>query len=122
MAIPTSRTKENAQITLFPDLCIGCGSCVEVCKDFNFKIENNKVALANTSIFGCIACGHCVAICPTNAIEISGRLLTKTDLFELPGKSEAANYNQLLALFQRRRSIREFTDEPVSFDIIQKVI
>ena len=45
MAIPTSRTKENAQITLFTDLCIGCGSCVEVCKDFNFKIENNKVAL-----------------------------------------------------------------------------
>lgn len=122
MAIPTSRTKENAQITLFTDLCIGCGSCVEVCKDFNYKIVNHKVALADTSLFGCIACGHCVAICPTGTIEINGRFLTKNDLFELPGKSEAANYNQLLALFQRRRSIREFTDEPVSSDIIQKVI
>lgn len=36
MAVPTSRTNENAQITLDPVKCTGCGRCVQVCKDFNF--------------------------------------------------------------------------------------
>jgi len=123
MAIPTSRSKEKAEITIDPQKCIGCGDCVAVCKDFNLAVINNKVQIVTqNSVFGCVGCGHCMAICPTGAIEINGRTLSKTDLFNLPPKNLSANYEQLLALYQRRRSIREFTDKIVEPETIEKIL
>ena len=122
MAIPTSRTKEPAQIKIIADKCNGCGLCVSVCKDFSYKLENDKVILSSTPIFGCVGCGHCMAICPTHAIEIRGRELSPEDLFALPDREKAATYEQLLPLLQRRRSIREFKDEPVENDLVAKIL
>lgn len=113
MAIPTSRTSENAEIIINTELCNGCGVCVSVCKDFNLILENGKVKLSGTPVFGCMACGHCMAICPNDAIHIFGRTLSPEDLFNIPRRNDAASYGQLLALLQRRRSIREFRDKCV---------
>ncbi len=41
MAIPTSRTKEDAQIRIDVDLCNDCGLCVTVCKDFSIEITGH---------------------------------------------------------------------------------
>jgi ferredoxin len=90
MAIPTSRTKEPAQVKIIEEKCNGCGLCVSVCSDLNYKLENNKVILSDTSVYGCVGCGQCMAICPTNAIEIHGRELSPEDLFALPDRAEAA--------------------------------
>jgi ferredoxin len=122
MAIPTTRTKENATITLFPEKCSGCGHCVEVCKDFNLQIIDKRVHLSDESVFGCIGCGHCMAICPHDAIEISGRAISEKDLFPLPDKKKMPEYTQLMALFQRRRSIREFKNIPVEPEKIQQIL
>ena len=122
MAIPTTRTKENATISIDSEKCTGCGECVSVCKDFNFYIENKKAKISGSPIFGCIACGHCMAVCPAGTIEISGRELSKDDLFDLPLRKDAANYEQLYALFARRRSIREFQDKDIEREIIQKIL
>ncbi len=122
MAIPTSRTKENATITIDRELCSGCGKCVTVCKDFNFLIENHKAVISHSPLFGCIGCGHCMAICPTSAIAISGREISKDELFDLPSPESAAGYGQLFALLQRRRSIREFLDRAVEPEIIEKIV
>lgn len=122
MVIPTSRTKEKATIRIDTDKCTACGQCVEVCKDFNLCLENNKARVSETSVFGCIGCGHCMAICPAGAIEISGRELSKDDLFDLPPEKSAANYEQLLALFQRRRSVREFLDKEIEPEIAEKIL
>jgi ferredoxin len=122
MAIPTSRTKEKAEIKINIEKCNGCGNCVSVCKDFSLHIVDNKVAVKDTSFFGCIACGHCMAICTHGAIEIQGRELSKDDLFELPEKATAANYQQLLNLMQLRRSIREFKDKAVDSELINLII
>ncbi len=122
MAIPTSRVKEIGTITLIDEKCNGCGLCVSVCKDFSLILENGKVALSNTPIFGCIGCGHCMAICPTGAIEISGREISPSDLFQLPQKESATDYESLLSLLMRRRSVREFNNKPVSDEMIQKII
>ncbi len=122
MAIPTSRTKEKATIIIDTDKCTGCGQCVEVCKDFSLCLENNKAKISETSVFGCIGCGHCMAICPTGAIEISGRELSKDDLFDLPPEKSATNYEQLFALFQRRRSVREFLDKEIKPEIVEKIL
>lgn len=122
MAIPTSRTKDAAEIIIDEELCNGCGLCVTVCKDFSLAIENNKVIKTTKPLFGCLACGHCMAICPTGAITIDGRTLSSNDLFDNPAKESIANYEQILALLQRRRSIREFKDKNVEPDLIEKIL
>jgi ferredoxin len=122
MAIPTSRAKEPAFISISHDLCIGCGLCVNACGDLSLKLENNKACKSDTSIFGCIGCGHCMAVCPTGAIEIHGREISPEDMFELPLKEAAPSYEQILALYQRRRSIRQFKDHDVEAELIEKIV
>ncbi|NLT96298.1 MAG: 4Fe-4S dicluster domain-containing protein [Clostridia bacterium] len=122
MAIPTSRVREAAIISIDQDICIGCGSCVDVCKDFGLLLENGKAKVSATSIFGCIGCGHCMAICPTAAIKIRGRTLSPDDLFDLASKGDSSDYASILNLLQRRRSIREFKDDPVEREVIDLIL
>ncbi len=122
MPITTSRTTENGRIFIDTLACNGCGLCVEVCKDFSLAIENGKAVESTYALFGCIACGHCMAVCPCDAISIQGRHLSPADLFPVPEKADAASYESLLTLFQRRRSIREFKDKPVERELIDQVL
>jgi ferredoxin len=122
MAIPTSRAKEPAKILINTELCNGCGKCVEVCTDFNFKIVDHKIQLSNHSLFGCVACGHCMMVCPTGTIAIEGRELSENDLFELPSKDAVPSYESLLTMLQRRRSTREFKEIDVEETVIQKIL
>jgi len=122
MPIPTSRTKENSVITVDKVACNGCGLCVNICKDFDLVMSDGKAHPGDHPLFGCMGCGHCMAICPTGAITINGRFLSSADVFTLPGKEEAASYDSLLKLLQRRRSIRDFREKAVPQDILDKVI
>lgn len=122
MAIPTTRAKERASIHIDYDKCTVCGKCVEVCKDFSLEIRDKKLVVSGSPLFGCIGCGHCVAICPSGAIEIKGREVSPTDFYDLHDVSAACNYDQLSALLERRRSIREFSDKGVDADITEKIL
>ena len=121
MAIPTSRTKESGRVCIDTDRCNGCGTCVEVCKSFMLTLADGKAKVSETScFFGCCADGHCMAVCPNDAITVHGRTLSPDDLLDLPTVENVTNYSQLLALLQRRRSIREFSDRKVEPEIIEK--
>ncbi|NMC42230.1 MAG: 4Fe-4S binding protein [Bacteroidales bacterium] len=122
MAIPTSRTREAGTISINTEKCDGCGLCVLVCGDNELVINDGVAAKSGSPLFGCIACGHCMAVCPNDAITVTGRTLSAEDLFNLPGREEAADYQRLVSLFKRRRSIREFSDRPVEQDVIQKIL
>ena len=122
MSIPTSRAEEAALVTIDQEKCNGCGKCVAVCKDFEFKIVNGKAVLTDQPLFGCIACGHCMAICPEGAILVTGRSLSPNDLFTLPDQPLKPDYAALLQLLQSRRSIREFKEQPVSREVIDLII
>ena len=122
MAVPTSRTKSVAQIKIDTEKCTGCGLCVSVCKDFGLAVVEGKAIKSAEPLFGCIGCGHCMAICPAGAIEIHGRALSPSDLFDLPGRENAATYKQVLSLLERRRSIREFTDMPVDETLTRQIL
>ena len=122
MAIPTSRAKDKALIGIDTAKCNGCGKCVEVCKDYGMTLVQGKAVVSQEPLFGCIACGHCMAVCPGGALTVDGRTLSSADLFDLPAEGEAADYNQILALFQKRRSIREFTDRRVEPELIEKIL
>lgn len=122
MAIPTSRTKESPEICINSELCNGCGLCVSVCSDSSLTIENGKAKRSDISVFDCIGCGHCMAICPLDAIEVLGRELSSKDLYDLPRNDRQSDYEQLLALLQHRRSIREFKDKDVEPELIEKIL
>lgn len=122
MPIPTSRTREDARITIDAEKCNGCGLCVDVCKDLSLVMKDGKAVESGQAVFGCIACSHCMAICPTGAIKIEGRFTSPDDLFPLADKSEMPSYEAILKLFQRRRSIREYKDKPVEQELIDKII
>jgi len=122
MAIPTSRTKEPANIFIDAEKCTMCGQCVKICTDFSFDIVNNKLQKSDNPIFGCMACGHCMMVCPTGAITIEGRELSPADLFDLPDKNAIPTYESLLAMLQRRRSIRFFKDRTVEPEKIKKIL
>ena len=122
MAIPTSRTKETASVCIDTDKCTGCGKCVIVCNDNVLTLVDGKPKVREASFFGCIGCAHCMAICPCEAITIHGRTLSPSDMFDLPPIESMANYEQLLALFQKRRSIREFTDRNVEPVLVEKIL
>jgi nitroreductase len=61
-------------------------------------------------------------VCPNGAITINGRCVSDADLTELPPDSEIASFEAELALMRRRRSIREFKDEPVDKALLEKVL
>lgn len=122
MAIPTSRTNETGKISIDFEKCNACGLCVPVCKDFSIVMAENSVKVSENPLFGCVGCGHCMAICPTGAIEIQGRTLSPDLLFDLPEKEKAATYEQLTALLERRRSIREFKDKEVEEELVEKIL
>jgi nitroreductase len=80
------------------------------------------VRIDQALFFGCIACGACMAVCPHDCIRVEGRDLSPEDVFPLPPKSSTASYNSLLALLQKRRSIRNFQDRPVTQESLEKII
>ena len=122
MAIPTTRTKEHGLVYIDPDRCTGCGNCVKVCSDFGLSIINHKAVISENQIFGCVGCGHCMMACNMGAIAVHGRTLSPTQLFNLPDKNLVPTYQSLLALLQRRRSIRKFKDIAVEIEKINQIL
>jgi len=61
-------------------------------------------------------------ICPAEALNIQGRELSQADMFDLPDIKSISSYDALLALLQRRRSIREFKDLPVELEKINQIL
>lgn len=122
MALDFGRGHGVGEVTIDEDKCTVCGLCVQVCRGAPLFIEENRVKVDQTRLFGCIACGQCAAVCPTGAIGVEGRDLHKEDLFQLAPQSERANFSQFNALLQARRSVRDFQDREVEPEVIQSII
>ena len=121
MPIPSTLADENGRISINRNSCTGCGLCVSICPDNGLCLMAGKAAPSACSIFGCFACGHCMAVCPAEAITVSGRMLSPGDLFSLPQQKPDA-YDSFMDFAQRRRSMRSFTDEPISREQIRAIL
>jgi len=100
------------------ELCIGCGACKLDCPSANISIVEKK------SVSGkfCLECGHCVAVCPQNAAFLTGDY----DLSEILEYDDPEKFSvepdRLLNFVKFRRSIRQYTDEPVSDADISRIL
>lgn len=102
-------------IQINSEKCIGCGLCRKDCPTGNLLIENKKAKVISQD---CIMCGHCVAICPKAAVSMTG--------FDEPPEEikdpSVLDPQLLLASIKARRSIRHFTKQQISQEIIAQII
>lgn len=106
-----------------PDLCIGCGLCVEVCPARTLSMQDGKALVTGTYS---MACGHCEAVCPVNAIRVEALehpfmlVNIAVDNQWLPhGKYDTA---QLVRLMRSRRSCRNYTDRAVDRKLLEDLV
>lgn len=102
-------------VTIDKDKCIGCTLCQKDCVSENIKICNKKAVVKAQD---CIKCGHCVAICPQNAVSISGYDCEPIEF----SRQTLLNPDELTMAIKTRRSIRNFTNESIPEEVIDKII
>jgi len=92
------------QIRIDKSRCTDCKSCLDACpliRCIGFEtLEDRRLR------YLCAECGGCMAICPEQAISVGQ--LTSTPARPLPGAE------QMLSAIKNRRSVRAFTERPVS--------
>lgn len=97
--------------------CGGCLHCVDVCP-INFARAEDGKARAVEGPF-CAECGHCAAVCATGAIAHPGLAASG---FERIAPDARLPYGRLLPFLKMRRSRREFKDERVPREAIEKLL
>lgn len=107
-----------------PDLCVGCGQCVEVCPMRTISLEDGKAVVTGTVSLNC---GHCMAVCPEDAVKVESidEGLSSFATFEadkrwLPhGQFDTP---QLVRLMASRRSCRNYLDRPVDRAVLDDLV
>lgn len=104
------------KIVFDKEKCIKCGNCAKDCITYSIDFdEENFPKIADGGENRCISCQHCFAICPTGAITFDGKK---------PEDASSINYanpDDILSLIKSRRSIRQFEDENISIEQLQKL-
>jgi len=96
---------------------IGCERCVAVCPSFVLEIVDEKSRVVRGE--WCIGCGHCSAVCPSEAILHEGMDFEK---HPKGGETPATSPEVLELLIRERRSVRNYTAEPVPKEILEKIL
>ena len=97
--------------------CIHCGLCAQDCspKIIEFDNENFPSIKPENEQF-CMKCQHCLAICPVGAISILDKNPENSELCNNYPQSE-----QLLNLIKSRKSFRNYRQENLDSDTMQKL-
>lgn len=70
----TTQENNRGTWTVFPDLCKGCGLCIEKCPTqviyWSEKLGFMGTPSVKTRMEGCIVCGLCETVCPEPAIRV----------------------------------------------------
>lgn len=65
---------EKGSWTIFPDLCKGCGLCIEKCPvqviSWSEQLGFMGTPAVKARMDGCIVCGLCETVCPEPAIRV----------------------------------------------------
>ena len=85
---PVNYVASNYYSEVDPDLCTGCGTCVDRCQ---IKAITLVDELSSIDRMRCIGCGNCVTICPSEAMK-----LQKKEEQYVPPKSMDDLYDLIL--------------------------
>ena len=94
--------------------CIHCGLCVKDCIAAVIEMDENNTPKASAPQ-RCIKCQHCLAICPVGAISILGKNPDDSE------KIYAQNPDMILNLIKSRRSDRQYKNENLNPEIMNKL-
>ncbi len=103
--------------TVIESKCIGCERCVAVCPSFVLAMAEEKSKVVRGG--WCIGCGHCGAVCPSEAILHDEMLFEK---HPREGEAPAVSPEVLELLIRERRSVRNYTSDPVPKQILEKIL
>ncbi|MEG1809357.1 MAG: nitroreductase family protein, partial [Oscillospiraceae bacterium] len=103
-------------IAIDEERCVRCGLCAADCVCHNITVLEEEVVVGDS----CINCGHCIAVCPKHAVssceyDMADCAEYRSELCDIPPE-------KLLAMMRYRRSVRCFTDEPVTSAEIAQLI
>ncbi len=105
---------DQSTFTINQELCIHCGQCETDCDSLAISHdETTKMYVINQK--RCKSCSHCACICPMVAVEDG------TGAF-LDWKDPAFDPEALHAFLAGKRSVRQFSDRPVSREILEKIL
>ena len=69
----------DTEIAYYPDKCIGCGACINICP-CHFVKEIDGIHIFNRQ--SCLKCGKCTDICYAEALKTIGKLMTADEVFD----------------------------------------
>ncbi|MEI7432865.1 MAG: nitroreductase family protein [Methanomicrobiales archaeon] len=103
------------------DLCTRCGICSKVCPmGIVTPADENTLPVVTDAVAGmCIQCGHCEVSCPTEALILNVRPDEKVPL---PAGAGTISPENMAFYLKKRRSVREFTPDPVPREKILELL
>lgn len=106
------------KVTIDESKCIDCLLCAKVCFTNYHATHGGKIRATEAPPM-CVACGHCVAACPTGAISHTD---VPNSECEAINEQNRPSYEQFLGFLKMRRSRREFKDQAVPKEVIDKLL
>ena len=104
-------------ISIDKNLCNSCGICVAICPRRILRLGEESVEVADQAM--CMTCGHCKAVCPKNA---PGFTMGNEDFEPLSPKDKILSPSDFLLFIRRRRSIRQYVEEPVEKEKLAMIV
>jgi nitroreductase/NAD-dependent dihydropyrimidine dehydrogenase PreA subunit len=101
--------------------CTQCEQCIQECPSSLFTKDDNGQIIYADSLHECILCGHCVAICPSDAI-LREKMDDVDELSGVKNSADLVSFDNLFQLIRFKRSVRRFTKEPISQEIVDKIL
>ena len=102
------------------EICSRCKLCIEVCPcNILGTNESEEVCFIPERKSICLNCGQCMAICSSKAINVIG-LSYANNFIDLPENN--TDYNKFIDFLANRRSVRNFKDQPIPNEIINKIL
>ncbi len=103
------------------DRCTRCGICAIVCPSgiIDAVDETHFPQVQEMNASRCMNCGHCEAFCPSQALLLD---LRPEEKVPLPNGTGTISPEDIALYLKKRRSVRNFTRDPVPRETILKVL